>query len=71
MPETRAYTFFLLSCALLCVEIVRPAGGAAAAVESKAVVTKAVASFPTKGDTIHTLVTSNGSPYLNFQNRIM
>lgn len=27
--------------------------------------------FPTKGDTIHTLCTSNGSPYLNFQNRIM
>jgi hypothetical protein len=26
---------------------------------------------PTKGDTIHTLCTSNGSPYLNFQNRIM
>lgn len=29
------------------------------------------AEFPTKGDTIHTLCTSNGSPYLNFQNRIM
>lgn len=26
---------------------------------------------PTTGDTIHTLCTSNGSPYLNFQNRIM
>ena len=28
-------------------------------------------SVATKGTTIHTLVTSNGSPYLNFQNRIM
>ena len=27
--------------------------------------------IPYKGTTIHTLVTSNGSPYLNFQNRIM
>ena len=27
--------------------------------------------IPTKGTAIHTLVTSNGSPYLNFQNRIM
>eukprot|EP00884_Botryococcus_braunii_P014590 jgi/Botrbrau1/23131/Bobra.0243s0061.1 len=27
--------------------------------------------YPTTGDEIHTLVTSNGSPYLNFQNRIM
>jgi len=25
----------------------------------------------TTGDTIHTLCTSNGSPYLNFQTRIM
>ena len=39
--------------------------------------TKAVESvvrtpgIPYKGTTIHTLVTSNGSPYLNFQNRIM
>ena len=40
--------------------------------------TKAVAipavkqtGLPTTGDTIHTLCTSNGSPYLNFQNRIM
>lgn len=32
---------------------------------------KAIAGIPTKGTTIHTLVTSNGSPYLNFQNRIM
>ena len=30
-----------------------------------------VPGIPTKGTTIHTLVTSNGSPYLNFQNRIM
>ena len=30
-----------------------------------------VAGSPTMGDTIHTLCTSNGSPYLNFQNRIM
>ena len=29
------------------------------------------AGSPMKGDTIHTLCTSNGSPYLNFQNRIM
>ena len=34
------------------------------------VVAKA-SGFPTKGNTIHTLCTSNGSPYLNFQNRIM
>ena len=32
---------------------------------------KPIAGIPTKGTTIHTLVTSNGSPYLNFQNRIM
>lgn len=31
----------------------------------------ATPGIPTKGTTIHTLVTSNGSPYLNFQNRIM
>ena len=30
-----------------------------------------LAGSPTKGDSIHTLCTSNGSPYLNFQNRIM
>lgn len=28
-------------------------------------------AFPSKGTNIHTLVTSNGSPYLNFQTRIM
>ena len=27
--------------------------------------------YPTTGTTIHTLCTSNGSPYLNFQTRIM
>ena len=27
--------------------------------------------FPSKGTDIHTLCTSNGSPYLNFQTRIM
>ena len=27
--------------------------------------------YPAKGTTIHTLCTSNGSPYLNFQTRIM
>ena len=32
---------------------------------------KATHKVPTAGDTIHTLVTSNGSPYLNFQTRIM
>ncbi|CAL8467638.1 g7176 [Coccomyxa elongata] len=31
----------------------------------------ATAGIPAKGTTIHTLVTSNGSPYLNFQSRIM
>lgn len=30
-----------------------------------------IPGIPTKGMTIHTLVTSNGSPYLNFQNRVM
>mmetsp|Transcript_4256 Transcript_4256/g.12271 ORF Transcript_4256/g.12271 Transcript_4256/m.12271 type:complete len:438 (-) Transcript_4256:1868-3181(-) len=34
-------------------------------------VVDATASLPTTGDTIHTLCTSNGSPYLNFQLRIM
>lgn len=29
------------------------------------------AGWPTQGSTIHTLCTSNGSPYTNFQNRIM
>jgi hypothetical protein len=27
--------------------------------------------WPTEGTTVHTLCTSNGSPYTNFQNRIM
>ena len=27
--------------------------------------------WPVSGDTIHTLCTSNGSPYLNYQTRIM
>jgi hydroxyproline O-arabinosyltransferase len=27
--------------------------------------------WPTRGSTVHTLCTSNGSPYTNFQNRIM
>ncbi len=31
----------------------------------------AAAALPTTGDTVHTLCTSNGSPYLNFQLRIM
>ena len=29
------------------------------------------AAWPTVGSTVHTLCTSNGSPYVNFQNRIM
>ncbi len=41
------------------------AGKAASAVAAEA------KGSPTTGDTIHTLCTSNGSPYLNFQNRIM
>jgi hypothetical protein len=30
-----------------------------------------VPGWPTEGSTVHTLCTSNGSPYTNFQNRIM
>lgn len=52
-------------------------GASAAAVSAAKQAAGGVASVmkeqasPTKGDTIHTLCTSNGSPYLNFQNRIM
>jgi hypothetical protein len=30
-----------------------------------------VPGWPSEGSTVHTLCTSNGSPYTNFQNRIM
>ncbi|KAK9816540.1 hypothetical protein WJX72_001729 [[Myrmecia] bisecta] len=42
---------------------VQPQQGASSAAASSA--------YPTKGTMIHTVCTSNGSPYLNFQNRIM
>ena len=34
-------------------------------------IAKEAAGWPTVGSTVHTLCTSNGSPYVNFQNRVM
>ena len=45
-------------------EATQQSGGAAGAVT-------VISPLPMTGDTIHTLCTSNGSPYLNFQLRIM
>ena len=55
--------------ALLAKRAAKSGASAVAVPAVKQVAEKAM--FPTTGNTIHTLCTSNGSPYMNFQNRIM
>jgi hypothetical protein len=50
---------------------IRPSGQAATQGQQAGAEASAPAGWPAVGSTVHTLCTSNGSPYVNFQTRIM